>query len=144
MMTGPLSEPMQRSQALSRLAVFAGVRDGNGQRCPRWCTRAGYLTLALLGSAMVVPLVVAADSYIVSQRKREFWPHDLKLTRGSVISIVNDDKVTHHVFIKHKKMKFDSGEQPIGKTVLVKFDKKGRFAIRCAIHPLMRLTVVVE
>lgn len=104
----------------------------------------GYFTLALLGSAMIVPLVVSASSYIVSQRKREFWPHDLQLTRGSVINIVNDDKVTHHVFIKHDKMKFDSGEQPIGKTVKIKFDKAGRFAIRCAIHPLMRLSVTVE
>ncbi len=100
--------------------------------------------LALLGSVMTIPLVFAADAFIVSQRKREFWPNELNLTRGSVVRIVNDDKVTHHVFVKNEIKNFDSGEQPIGKTVEIKFDKRGRFAVRCAIHPLMRLTVEVK
>ena len=109
-----------------------------------WHKIAGYGVVLLLGSAMTVPLVFAADDLIVSQRKREFWPNHLKLTRGSAVRIVNDDKVTHHVFIKNKIMSFDSGEQPIGKTIKIDFDKQGRFAVRCAIHPLMRLTVEVK
>jgi plastocyanin len=39
---------------------------------------------------------------------------------------------------------FDSGEQPIGKTVNIKFDAQGKFPVRCAIHPLMELTVDVK
>lgn len=58
--------------------------------------------------------------------------------------IKNDDKVTHHIFVDSPNMSFDSGEQPVGKTVEVMFDKNGRFAIRCAIHPLMRLLVQVQ
>jgi plastocyanin len=98
----------------------------------------------LLGSSLVVPLVIAAETVIVSQRQREFWPNDLKLERGSIIHIKNDDKVTHHIFVDSPIMSFDSGEQPMGKTVELKFDKRGRFAIRCAIHPLMRLIVSVD
>ncbi len=109
-----------------------------------WRNVAGYGLIVLLGSVMTVPSVFAADALMVSQHKREFWPNDLKLTRGSVVRIVNDDKVTHHVFVKHDNMEFDSGEQPIGKTVKIKFHKRGRFAVRCAIHPLMRLTVDVK
>ena len=109
-----------------------------------WHSGSRYLLLALVGSAVTAPLVFAADSLVVSQRKREFWPHDLNVTRGAVVKVVNDDKVTHHVFVKNEIMKFDSGEQPIGKTVEIKFDKQGLFAVRCAIHPLMRLTVTVK
>lgn len=100
--------------------------------------------LALLASVMTIPMVFAADAFIVSQRKREFWPRDLSSTPGSVVRFVNDDRVTHHVFVKNEIMQFDSGEQPIGKTVEIKFDSHGRFAVRCAIHPLMQLTVVVK
>lgn len=99
---------------------------------------------ALLLSSLIVPFALAAEAVVVSQRDREFWPQDLKLTRGSVVHIKNDDKVTHHVFVDSPNMSFDSGEQPMGKTVEIKFDKNGRFAIRCAIHPLMRLLIKVE
>lgn len=102
------------------------------------------LLVSLIASAVVVPVTFAEDIYVVSQRNREFWPNELKLKRGAVVHIVNDDRVTHHVFIKNEIMKFDSGEQPVGKTVELIFDKKGRFAIRCAIHPLMRLNIEVE
>ena len=41
-------------------------------------------------------------------------------------------------------MKFDSGEQPVGKSVDVVFDRDGSFTVRCAIHPTMRLAVTVQ
>jgi plastocyanin len=60
------------------------------------------------------------------------------------VHIVNDDDVTHHVYVDSPTMKFDSGEQPIGQTVDLKFDERGTFLVRCAIHPTMRLTVTVR
>lgn len=93
---------------------------------------------------MTVPLVFAADTFTVSQRKREFQPKELLISRGSLLRVVNDDRVTHHVFVKGPDMKFDSGEQPIGKTVAITFKKQGKFVVGCAIHPLMRLTVEVK
>ena len=91
-----------------------------------------------------MPFALAVEAVIVSQRDREFWPRDLTLKSGSVVHIKNDDKVTHHIYVDSPNMSFDSGEQPMGKTVELKFDKQGRFAIRCAIHPLMRLIVKVD
>lgn len=99
---------------------------------------------ALLASSLIVPFALAAEAVIVSQREREFWPHDLNLKRGSVVHIKNDDRVTHHIFVDSPNMSFDSGEQPMGKTVDLKFDKQGRFTVRCAIHPLMRLLIKVK
>jgi plastocyanin len=40
-------------------------------------------------------------------------------------------------------MKFDSGEQAVGKEVTLRFDHEGTFAVRCAIHPTMHLDVTV-
>ena len=111
----------------------------------RWSKSAGFYVVSMLvGMGLVVPLVMAADAVIVSQRKRQFWPTDLQIPRGSVLRIKNDDKVTHHIFIKAPDMKFDSGEQPVGRTVEVQFDKAGKFTVRCAIHPIMRLNVEVR
>lgn len=80
----------------------------------------------------------------VSQKNREFAPSRIEVARGGVVHIVNDDNVTHHVYVDSPNMKFDSGEQPIGDTVDLKFDESGTFLVRCAIHPTMRLVVTVR
>jgi plastocyanin len=89
-------------------------------------------------------LVYAADTVQVSQRNRMFNPDNLQLDRGSVVRIVNDDRVTHHIYVDSPGMSFDSGEQPIGHTVDLRFDKAGAFEVLCAIHPTMRLKVTVK
>jgi plastocyanin len=94
--------------------------------------------------AVASGLVYAADTIQVSQRNRVFNPDNLQLERGSVVHIVNDDRVTHHIYIDSATMSFDSGEQPIGHTVDVRFDKAGSFEVLCAIHPTMRLKVSVK
>ena len=89
-------------------------------------------------------LAPADGTTTVSQKNREFAPNRLTITRGTTLHIVNDDDVTHHVYVDSPTMKFDSGEQPIGDTVDLKFDESGTFLVRCAIHPTMRLTVTVK
>lgn len=89
-------------------------------------------------------LVAAAESPTVSQLHRHFSPEKLDIARGTTVHFVNDDNVTHHVYIDSPAMQFDSGEQPIGKTVDITFDKAGTFTVLCAIHPTMHLKVTVE
>jgi plastocyanin len=89
-------------------------------------------------------LVAAADSPMVSQFSRQFSPSQLQVPRGTTVHIVNDDNVTHHVYVDAPGMQFDSGEQPVGKTVDVAFDRTGTFTVLCAIHPTMKLKVVVN
>jgi plastocyanin len=97
-----------------------------------------------VAAAPLSPPSAAGDSVTVSQRNREFRPHHHAVKRGTVVHIVNDDKVTHHVFVDTSAMHFDSGEQPVGKTVDLSFDRAGTFPVQCAIHPTMHLEVVVD
>ena len=94
--------------------------------------------------AVTVPIAFAADSLIVSQRNRAFAPNQLEVARGSTVQIMNDDKVTHHIYVDAPTMKFDSGEQPAGKVVELHFDEAGTFDVLCAIHPTMHLQVNVK
>jgi plastocyanin len=112
-----------------------------------WTSRpAGLALCAIAGmiaaSVAALPSRAGAD-VTVSQRNREFNPSRLTVKRGTVVHIVNDDKVTHHVYVDTATMRFDSGEQPIGKNVDLVFDHAGNFPVQCAIHPTMHLEVVV-
>ncbi|HEX4194392.1 MAG TPA: plastocyanin/azurin family copper-binding protein [Stellaceae bacterium] len=89
-------------------------------------------------------LVAAADSPVVSQAHRRFVPGELTIAAGTVVHFVNDDNVTHHVYVDAPDMQFDSGEEPIGKSVDLSFPKPGSFTVLCAIHPTMHLKVTVR
>jgi plastocyanin len=97
-----------------------------------------------LVAAVIAPVALAADAPIVSQRNRAFAPSQLQVARGSTVQIMNDDKVTHHIYVDAPTMKFDSGEQPVGKAVELRFDEAGTFDVLCAIHPTMHLQVNVK
>jgi plastocyanin len=101
------------------------------------------IALSIIG-AMAGGMVAAADAVQVSQRNRMFNPAQLQIERGGTVRIVNDDRVTHHIYVDMPGMNFDSGEQPIGKTVELKFDRAGTFDVLCAIHPTMRLRVTAK
>lgn len=80
----------------------------------------------------------------VTQRDRHFYPNRLTIERGTVVHILNQDDVIHHVYVKSSLMNFDSGDDPIGKSINVEFDHPGTYDARCAIHPLMDLRVTVN
>jgi plastocyanin len=87
----------------------------------------------------------AASQYMVSQKGREFRPGDLTVTRGEVVTIVNDDgDLRHHAYIDSDKFKFDSGDQEPGSKTNITFSIPGTFDVLCAIHPKMKLTVHVQ
>ena len=80
----------------------------------------------------------------VSQHNREYHPDTLTIPRETVVRIVNNDRFTHHVYVKSPTMNFDSGEEPIGASVNLEFDHSGTFQVLCAIHPTMHLLVTVK
>jgi len=102
---------------------------------------AASLPLCMAAGAAVV---AAADSPVVSQAHRRFIPGELTIPAGTVVHFVNDDNVTHHVYVDAPGMQFDSGEEPIGKAVDLTFPKAGSFTVLCAIHPTMHLKVTVQ
>ena len=88
---------------------------------------------------------VAATQYIVSQKGREFRPHEITLNRGETITIVNDDAdLRHHAYIDADNFKFDSGDQEPGSKTPITFTVAGTFDVLCAIHPKMELIVHVK
>jgi plastocyanin len=103
----------------------------------------GFLALAVF-MAIVLPAALGANVIDISQKNRKFHPDAVTITRGTVLHIVNDDRVTHHVYVDSPYMKFDSGEEPIGASVDLPFDRVGTFNVLCAIHPTMRLVVTVK
>lgn len=80
----------------------------------------------------------------VIQRDRHFYPDRLAIAPETVVHIVNDDRFTHHVYVKSPLMNFDSGDNPIGAAVDVEFDHPGTYDAQCAIHPFMHLWVTVK
>jgi plastocyanin len=99
--------------------------------------------VAIAVLAAFTTVCLAADMVLVSQRGRKFTPDTLRVAPGTDVRIANDDRVTHHIFIDQPDMKYDSGEQSVGNEITLRFDKEGRFAVRCAIHPTMHLDVTV-
>lgn len=97
-----------------------------------------------LMAVATAPIALAADALVVSQHNRAFTPSQLQVARGSTVQIMNDDNVTHHIYINSPTMEFDSGEQPVGKAVDLRFDTSGTFDVLCAIHPTMHLQVNVK
>jgi plastocyanin len=105
---------------------------------------AGIFLALVVFMAAVLPAAFAADAVNISQEHRKFTPDSVEIARGTVLHIVNDDRVTHHVYVDSSTMKFDSGEQPIGTAVDLPFDRAGTFTVLCAIHPTMKLVVTVR
>jgi plastocyanin len=102
-----------------------------------------WLAVLLIGFGL--PLgVLAQEGLSVSQIRRSFRPGAITLAVGSTLRILNDDTVTHHVYIDQEGMKFDSGVQKIGETVELRFTSTGTFEVQCAVHPQMELTVLVK
>jgi flagellar basal-body rod modification protein FlgD len=57
---------------------------------------------------------------------------------------INTNKKLEQLIELQTAGQLNSAVSYMGKTVEVTFDKQGRFAIRCAIHPLMRLMIKVQ
>jgi plastocyanin len=101
--------------------------------------------LAVFAGLGTFGFAVGSDTRIaVSQKGRSFAPAALEIARGDTVAIHNDDEYVHQVFVDNPGFKFDSGEQRIGQTVEITFPVAGAFRVLCAIHPKMRLDVVVK
>jgi plastocyanin len=105
--------------------------------------RAGRL-VAFTVVVLSAVAVEAAAIHTVSQRHRNFVPAQIAIARGDSIRFTNDDEFLHQIYIDSKEMNFDSDEQRPGQTIEVSFPRAGTFAVRCHIHPKMRLTVQVQ
>ena len=101
-------------------------------------------TAGLIGVGTLSTLA-QSHQYLVSQKGREFSPHELTVRVGDTVVIVNDDgDLRHHAYIDSDKFTFDSGDQEPGSRTPINFTVKGDFDVLCAIHPKMHLVVHVK
>ena len=80
----------------------------------------------------------------VSQKGKEFSPGSLTISEGDVVAFKNNDSVAHNILVKGSGKDFNSGLQRPGKSVEVTFDNAGEYAVNCAIHPRMKMTLTVK
>jgi plastocyanin len=82
----------------------------------------------------------ASASKQVSIVNFAFKPGTLRVKRGASVAFANTANTTHTA----SSGSFDTKRIAPGRTVTVKFGKRGTFAYHCKIHPFMKGKVVVE
>ena len=88
---------------------------------------------------------VGATPFVISQKGREYRPSEIAIKRGETLQFINDDgDLLHHTYFKSDNFSFDSGDQRPGSKFEVAFTVVGKFSVRCAIHPKMKLLVQVD
>lgn len=97
--------------------------------------------IILLG--LGVGAAIAAE-FEVRQSNKAFSPERLRVAKGSVVTFANDEKFVHHAFVDSAQFAADSGDIPPGEARGIAFTAAGTFVVRCAIHPLMKMTVEVS
>ena len=85
----------------------------------------------------------------ISQKDKEFQQdgkkiEEIKIKVGDEIDFANDDKTPHNVFSMDKEHKFNLKIQKPNSSTKHKFEKAGPATVRCAIHPKMKLKVIIE
>jgi plastocyanin len=83
----------------------------------------------------------SAGATAVSIANFAFSPASVTIKKGDSVTWTNNDSATHTVTGDGG---ISSGDIAQGKTYTKKFDTVGSFAYRCAIHPSMTGTVVVQ
>jgi len=99
---------------------------------------------AWVNAAMPAARASPADTTLVSQANKLFRPPYVRVRSGELLTVLNDDTRTHNVRIYDPRFDYNSGAQEPTETVTIRFPGPGTFEAFCAIHPSMRLTVVVE
>lgn len=85
-------------------------------------------------------------SFVLDQIHCEFTPHVLLLPQGATLSILNSDGFLHNVraFDEKTEMLFNDAMPRKGQVLKKRFDRAGRFVVRCGIHPWMYGVAVVQ
>ncbi len=99
------------------------------------------LSLALL---MMTAMSAHAAEVAINQKGKKFSEKKVTIAVGDSLKFVNDDGTTHNVHSRTKGHDFDLGAQEPGTEATHTFSKAGKVKVRCAIHPKMKMTVMVE
>ena len=101
------------------------------------------LSVLMIAVALAPIAATAAQEYTVTQKNKAFSAATLTVHAGDKVNFRNEDAFVHNVFSLTDAQPFDLGTYPQGQAKTVTFAKPGTYDIECAIHPEMKLTVVV-
>lgn len=104
-------------------------------------TKVGALFSGLAVAALATPS--GAAEYLISQKGKKYAPDEIHAKVGDVLIFDNNDKVGHNVYSESPGLEFSTGKQKPGEQDRISLETPGEFEIRCAIHPRMKLSVVV-
>ena len=95
----------------------------------------------VLVGAVLLGTAAAAD-FTVRQKNRTFSVRQLTVKAGDQVTFVNDDAVSHNVVSEAKGLEFDFVQRP-GRADTVRLAQPGVAEVSCAIHPAMKLRILV-
>jgi len=100
--------------------------------------------LAIFVPVLIASVVVAyADGVTIIQEGKKFSETTVTIKRGQSVTFDNKDPITHNVYSQTPGMAFDLKTQHPGESSTVTFDNAGTADVQCAIHPQMKMKVVV-
>ena len=102
-----------------------------------------YAYAIALGAVLAASGASAAD-IDVGQANKQFSTQAVAASVGDVIVFKNDDSVAHNVHSSTKGHRFNLGLQRPGESARLELSEDGTIAIRCAVHPKMKMTITVR
>src|SRR6185437_7637308 len=94
----------------------------------------------LTATVALTSWVSAAAPVTVTQKGLQFSVEDLSLTKGQIVSFVNDDRTAHNITVTGEGLNLNGGLQQPGADFKVPFAKPGTYQVSCGIHPKMKMT----
>jgi len=111
-------------------------------------TRLGAKRKAALAIAAMAAGSLAGAAWAsvqtVDQRNLKFSVKLLSLAAGDVVEFTNSDDTSHNITIMGPDFVANSGLQRPGQPFKAPLVTPGVYKVSCAIHPNMRMTIVVK
>lgn len=99
-----------------------------------------FAALAVCCVAMASNAAMATE---VIQKNKRFSQDVVTVKKGESVTFKNADPFVHNVYSQSPGMTFDIQTQKPGESSTITFDKLGEADVRCAIHPTMKMKVIV-
>jgi plastocyanin len=105
----------------------------------------GSLIFAAGATLLLIGAAVHAAGVTIDQSGQQFSEKSVTLSPGDTVTFANKDDVSHNItVVDDDDDTADLGLQKPGENLTYKFDKAGRFKVRCSIHPSMKMIVTVK
>jgi plastocyanin len=101
------------------------------------------ILLMLIGGAASGALLAAA-THSVSQKGLRFGVEELTMKKGESVLFLNDDRTAHNITVSGEGVNVNGGLQQPGGEFRMPFAKSGTYAVSCAIHPKMKMAIIVQ